>query len=137
MDVKTTFLNGLMKEKVYMSQPDGFVDPDFPDHIYRLRKDLYGLKQASRAWYEKFSSFLIENHFTKGILDLTLFTRRHGDDILLVQVYVDDITFGSTNPHFSNRFAKLMKFNFEMSIMGEMKFFLGLHIHQSSCGIFI
>ncbi|GKC11364.1 retrovirus-related pol polyprotein from transposon TNT 1-94 [Tanacetum coccineum] len=137
MDVKTAFLNGPLKEEVYVSQPDGFVDPDFPNHVYRLKKALYGLKQAPRAWYDKLSSFLIEHHFTKGIVDPTLFTRRHGGDILLVQVYVDDIIFGSTNPDFSKRFANLMKNNFEMSMMGELKFFLGLQVHQSPRGIFI
>ncbi|GJU85099.1 retrotransposon protein, putative, unclassified [Tanacetum coccineum] len=107
-------------------KPDGFVDPGFPNHVYRLKKALYGLKQAPRAWYDKFSSFLIDHHFTKGIVDPTLFTRRHEDDILLVQIYVDDIYFGSTNLVFLNIFAKLMKDNFKMSMMGEMKFFLGL-----------
>ncbi|GJX54670.1 retrovirus-related pol polyprotein from transposon TNT 1-94 [Tanacetum coccineum] len=137
MDVKTAFLNGPLKEEVFVSQPNGFVDPDFSNHVYRLKKAMYGLKQASRAWYDKLSSFLIEHHFTKGIVDPTLFTRRHGDDILLVQIYVDDIIFGSTNLVFSNRFAKLMKDNFEISMKGEMKFFLGLQIHQSPRGIFI
>ncbi|GJU23313.1 retrovirus-related pol polyprotein from transposon TNT 1-94 [Tanacetum coccineum] len=122
MDVKTAFLNGLLKKEVFVSQPDGFVDLDFPNHVYRLKKPLYGLKQAPRAWCDKLSSFLIEHHFTKGIVDPTLFTRRHGDDILLVQIYVDDIIFRSTNLFFSNRFAKLMKDNFEMSMIGEMKF---------------
>ncbi|GJT01119.1 retrovirus-related pol polyprotein from transposon TNT 1-94, partial [Tanacetum coccineum] len=98
MDVKTAFLNGPLKEEVFVQQPDGFVDPDFSTHVYRLKKALYGLKQASRAWYDKLSSFLIEHHFTKGIVDPTLFTRRHRDDILLVQIYVDDIIFGSTKP---------------------------------------
>ncbi|GJR23857.1 retrovirus-related pol polyprotein from transposon TNT 1-94 [Tanacetum coccineum] len=137
MDVKTTFLNGPLKEEVYVSQPEGFIDPEFPDYVYRLKKALYGLKQESRAWYDKLSSFLIEHGFTKGIIDLTLFTRRHGEDILLVQVYVDDIIFGSTNPDFSKRFANLMKNNFEMSMMGELKFFLRLQVHQSPRGIFI
>ncbi|GJV96299.1 retrovirus-related pol polyprotein from transposon TNT 1-94 [Tanacetum coccineum] len=137
MDVKTTFLNGPLKEEVYVSQPEGFIDPEFPDHVYRLKKALYGLKQAPRAWYDKLSSFLIEHGFTKGIIDPTLFTRRHGEDILLVQVYVDDIIFGLTNPNFSKHFANPMKNNFEMSMMGELKFFLGLQVHQSPCGIFI
>ncbi|GKC43220.1 retrovirus-related pol polyprotein from transposon TNT 1-94 [Tanacetum coccineum] len=113
MDVKTAFLNGPLKEEVYVSQPDGFVYPDFPDHVYRLKKALY------------------------GIVDLSLFTRRHGRDILLVQVYVDDIIFGSTNLDFSKRFANLIKNNIEMSMMGELKFFLGLQVHQSPRGIFI
>ncbi|GKB43395.1 retrovirus-related pol polyprotein from transposon TNT 1-94 [Tanacetum coccineum] len=126
IDVKTAFLNGPLKEEVFISQSDGFVDPDFPNHVYRLKKALYGFKQAPKAWYGKLSLFLSEHHITKGIVNLTLFTRRHGDDILLVQIYVDGIIFGSTNLVFSNRFAKLMKDNFEMSIMGGMKFFLGL-----------
>ncbi|GKD54363.1 retrovirus-related pol polyprotein from transposon TNT 1-94 [Tanacetum coccineum] len=124
MDIKMAFLNGPLKEEVFVCQLDGFVDPDFPNHVYRLKKALYGLKQAPRAWYDTFSSFLIEHHFIKGIVDLTLFTRRHGDDILLVQIYVDDIIFGSTKPVFSTRFVKLMKDNFEMSMISEMKFFL-------------
>ncbi|GJT52526.1 retrovirus-related pol polyprotein from transposon TNT 1-94 [Tanacetum coccineum] len=137
MDVKTTFLNGPLKEEVFVRQPDGFVDPEFPNHVYRLKKALYGLKQAPRALYDKLSSFLIEHHFRKGIVDLTLFTRRHGDDILLVQIYVDDIIFGSTKPVFAKRFENLMKDNFEMSMIGEMKFFLRLQVHQSPQGIFI
>ncbi|GJU66327.1 retrovirus-related pol polyprotein from transposon TNT 1-94 [Tanacetum coccineum] len=137
MDVKTAFLNGPLKEEVYVSQPEGFIDSEFPNHVYRLKKALYGLKQAPRAWYDKLSSFLIEHGFNKGIIDPTLFTRRHGGDILLVQVYVDDIIFGSTNPDFSKRFANLMKNNFEMSMMGELKFFLGLQVHQSPRDIFI
>ncbi|GKB55187.1 retrovirus-related pol polyprotein from transposon TNT 1-94 [Tanacetum coccineum] len=137
MDVKTTFLNGPSKEEVYVSQPDGFVDLDFLDHVYKLKKALYGLKQSPRAWYDQLSSFLIEHHFTKGIVDPTLFTRRHGGDILLVKVYVDDIIFGSTNLDFSKRFTNLMKNNFEMSMIGELKFFLGLQVHQSLRGIFI
>ncbi|GJZ06470.1 retrovirus-related pol polyprotein from transposon TNT 1-94 [Tanacetum coccineum] len=137
IDVKTAFLNGPLKEEAFVSQSDVFVDPDFPNHVYRLKKALCGLKQAPRAWYYKLSSFLFDHHFTKGIVDPTMFTRIHGDDILLVQIYVDDIIFGSTNLVFSNRFAKLMKDNFEMSMMGEIKFFLGLQVHQSPRGIFI
>ncbi|GJY47828.1 retrovirus-related pol polyprotein from transposon TNT 1-94 [Tanacetum coccineum] len=137
MDVNIAFLNGPMKEEVLISQPDRFIDPDFLNHVYRLRKALYGLKQATRAWYDKIFSFLTGHHFIKGIVDPTLFTRRHGDDILLVQVYVDDIIFILTNLVFSNIFEKPMKDNFKISMMGEMKFFLGLHVHQSPRGIFI
>ncbi|GKE48698.1 retrovirus-related pol polyprotein from transposon TNT 1-94, partial [Tanacetum coccineum] len=137
IDVKTAYLNGLLKEDVYVRQPERFIDSEFPDHVYRLKKALYGLKQAPRAWYDKLSSFLIQHGFTKGIVDPTLFTRHHGEDILLVQVYVDDIIFGSTNSNFSKRFANLMEYNFEMSMMGELKFFLGLQVHQSPRGIFI
>nr|GEV86479.1 retrovirus-related Pol polyprotein from transposon TNT 1-94 [Tanacetum cinerariifolium] len=137
MVVKTAFLNGPLKEEVYVAQPDGFIDPDHPEKVYRLRKALYGLKQAPRAWYDKLSQFLISKGFTKGTIYPTLFTIRYGDDILLMQIYVDDIIFGSTNPKFSKRFEKIMHSRFDMSLMGEMKFFLGLQIHQSPRGIFI
>ncbi|GJU87184.1 retrovirus-related pol polyprotein from transposon TNT 1-94 [Tanacetum coccineum] len=115
----------------------GFVILDHPEKVYRLRKALYGLKQAPRAWYDELSKFLISKGFTKCIIDPTLFTIKYEEDILLVQIYVDDIIFGSTNPKFSKRFEKLMHSRFEMSLMGEMKFFLGLQIHQSPRGIFI
>ncbi|GJX77299.1 retrovirus-related pol polyprotein from transposon TNT 1-94 [Tanacetum coccineum] len=136
IDFKESFAPVARLEAVQI-QPEGFIDPEFPNHVYRLKKALYGLKQAPRVWYDKLSSFLIEHGFTKGIIDPTLFTRRHREDILLVQVYVDDIIFGSTNLDFSKRFANLMKNNFEMSMMGELKFFLRLQVHQSSRGISI
>ncbi|GJY50735.1 retrovirus-related pol polyprotein from transposon TNT 1-94 [Tanacetum coccineum] len=131
MDVKTTFLYGPLKEEVYVNQPDGFVDPYHPDKVYRLKKALYGLKQAPRAWYDELSNFLVSKGFSKGSIDPTLFITKHGEDILLVQIYVDDIIFGSTNPKLSKRFEKLMHNKFDMSMMGELKFFLGIQIHQS------
>nr|GEU86381.1 retrovirus-related Pol polyprotein from transposon TNT 1-94 [Tanacetum cinerariifolium] len=137
MDVKTSFLNGPLKEEVYVTQPDGFVDPKHPEKVNRLRKALYGLKQAPRAWYDKLSKFLTSKGFTKGTIDPTLFTIRYEEDILLVQIYVDDVIFGSTNTKYTKRFEKLMHSRFEMSLMGEIKFFLGLQIHQSSSGIII
>ncbi|GJU47877.1 retrovirus-related pol polyprotein from transposon TNT 1-94 [Tanacetum coccineum] len=105
--------------------------------VYRLKKALYGLKQAPRAWYDELSNFLVSNGFSKGSIDPTLFITKHGEDILLVQIYVDDIIFGSTNPNLSKRFGKLMHNKFDMSMMGELKFFLGIQIHQSPRGIFI
>ncbi|GJZ15756.1 putative ribonuclease H-like domain-containing protein [Tanacetum coccineum] len=93
MDVKTAFLNGILREEVYVSQPDGFVDQDNPNHVYKLKKALYGLKQAPRAWYDLLSKFLLSQEFSKGTVDPTLFIRRQGKDILLVQIYVDDIIF--------------------------------------------
>nr|GEV29904.1 hypothetical protein [Tanacetum cinerariifolium] len=98
MDVKTAFLHGSLKEDVYVCQPEGFIDADHLSHVYKLKKALYGLKQAPRAWYDELSTFLLHNHFFKGTIDLTLFIRRFYDDILVVQVYVDDIIFGSTHP---------------------------------------
>nr|GEV65633.1 hypothetical protein [Tanacetum cinerariifolium] len=87
MDIKTAFLNGPLNEEVYVAQPDGFVDPDHPEKVYQLRKTLYRLKQAPRAWYDELSKFLTSKGFTKGTIDLTLFTIRYGEDILLVQIY--------------------------------------------------
>ncbi|GJV41077.1 retrovirus-related pol polyprotein from transposon TNT 1-94 [Tanacetum coccineum] len=137
MDVKTAFLHGTLKEDVYVYQPEGFIDADHPSHVYKLKKALYGLKQAPRAWYDKLSMFLLQNHFFKGTIDPTLFIRRFDDDILVVQVYVDDIIFGSTHPRYTHLFFDLMKSRFEMSMTGEMTFFLGLQVNQSPCGIFI
>nr|GEV64514.1 retrovirus-related Pol polyprotein from transposon TNT 1-94 [Tanacetum cinerariifolium] len=107
MDVKTAFLNGTLREEVYVSLPDGFVDQDNPNHVYKLKKALYGLKQAPRAWYDMLLSFLISQDFSKGSVDPTLFIRRNGNDLLL------------------------------MSMMGKISFFLGLQISQSPRGIFI
>ncbi|GJX31377.1 retrovirus-related pol polyprotein from transposon TNT 1-94 [Tanacetum coccineum] len=137
MDVKTAFLHGTLKEDVYVCQPEGFIDADHPSHVYKLKKALYGLKQAPRAWYDELSTFLLQNHFFKGTIDPTLFIRRFNDDILVVQVYVDDIIFGSTHPRYTQLFSDLMKSRFEMSMMGEMTFFLGLQVNQSPRGIFI
>ncbi|GJV84420.1 retrovirus-related pol polyprotein from transposon TNT 1-94 [Tanacetum coccineum] len=137
MDVKTAFLIGELKEEVYVSQPEGFVDQDNPSHVYKLKKALYGLKQAPRAWYDMLSSFLISQHFSKGAVDPTLFTRQAGNDLLLVQIYVDDIIFASTNTAMCNEFANQMTTKFKMSMMGQMSFFLGLQISQSPRGIFI
>ncbi|GKE70281.1 retrovirus-related pol polyprotein from transposon TNT 1-94 [Tanacetum coccineum] len=105
MSVKTAFLNGELKEKVYVSQPEGFVNHDNLSHVYKLKKALYGLKQAPRAWYGILSSFLILQHFSKGAVDPTLFIRKAGNDLLLVQIYVDDIIFASTNTAICNEFA--------------------------------
>ncbi|GJR01688.1 retrovirus-related pol polyprotein from transposon TNT 1-94 [Tanacetum coccineum] len=98
MDVKTAFLNGILREEVYVSHPDRYVDPENPNHVYKLKKALYGLKQAPHAWYDLLSSFLLSYKFTKGTIDPTLFVRREGKDILLVQIYVGNIIFASTKP---------------------------------------
>ncbi|GJR21142.1 retrovirus-related pol polyprotein from transposon TNT 1-94 [Tanacetum coccineum] len=135
MDVKTTFLNGPLKEEVYVNQPDGFVDPHHPDKVYHLKKTLYGLKQAPRARYDELSNFLVSKGFSKGSIDPTQFITKKREDILLVQIYVDDIIFGSTNPKLSKKFEKLMHNKFEMSMMRELKLFLGIQIHQSPRGI--
>ncbi|KAJ9545769.1 hypothetical protein OSB04_025476 [Centaurea solstitialis] len=137
MDVKTAFLNGELKEEVYVSQPEGFVDRTKPNHVYILDKALYGLKQAPRAWYDHLSNALLDNGFYKGKIDPTLFIKTEGDDILLVQIYVDDIIFGSTNSDMCTWFSDLMTTRFEMSMLRELSFFLGLQVLQKPDGILI
>ncbi|GKE70905.1 retrovirus-related pol polyprotein from transposon TNT 1-94 [Tanacetum coccineum] len=137
MDVKTTFLNDELKEEVYISQPEGFVDQDNPSHVYKLQKALYDLKHAPRAWYDMLSSFFISQQFSKGVVDLILFIRHAGNDILLVQIYIDDIIFASSNTALCNEFANQMTNKFKMTMMGKMSFFLGLQIFQSPRGIFL
>ncbi|GKC11345.1 retrovirus-related pol polyprotein from transposon TNT 1-94 [Tanacetum coccineum] len=137
IDVKTAFLNSILREEVYVSQPDGFVDQDNPNHVYKLKKALYGLKQAPRAWYDLLSKFLLSQKFSKRTVDPTLFIRRQGKDILLVQIYVDDIIFASTTPELYDQFSKIMCSKFKMSMMGKISFFLGLQISQSPRGIFL
>jgi hypothetical protein len=137
MDVKSAFLNGFIAEEVYVEQPPRFENHEFPNHVFKLSKVLYGLKQAPRAWYERLSGFLIEKGFTRGKLDTTLFLMFDGKDMLIVQIYVDDIIFGSTNENLCKEFSKTMQDEFEMSMMGELKFFLGLQIKQTEDGIFL
>ncbi|KAI3685502.1 hypothetical protein L6452_34750 [Arctium lappa] len=137
MDVKSAFLYGSIEEEVYVCQPPGFENPSYPDRVYKLKKALYGLHQAPRAWYDTLSSYLLENGFERGIIDKTLFIKRKKKDILLVQIYVDDIIFGSTRDNMCKEFEDLMHQRFKMSSMGELTFFLGLQVQQKSDGIFI
>jgi hypothetical protein len=137
MDVKSAFLNGKLDEEVYVEQPPGFEDQEYLDYVFFLFKAIYGLKQAPRKWYDTLSEFLLENGFVRGVIDKTLFCKKHKGDTILVQVYVDDIIFGSTNDNLCKRFSKLMQSKFEMSLMGELKFFLGLQVSQRTDGIFI
>ncbi|KAD4180043.1 hypothetical protein E3N88_28634 [Mikania micrantha] len=137
MDVKSAFLYGKIEEEVYVCQPPGFEDPKFPDHVCKLDKALYGLHQAPRKWYETLSSFLLSNNFRRGTIDKTLFFKKSNQHIMLVQIYVDDIIFGSTNESLCKDFESLMKSKFEMSSMGELTFFLGLQVKQTPTGIFI
>ncbi|GKC17218.1 putative ribonuclease H-like domain-containing protein, partial [Tanacetum coccineum] len=137
MDVKSAFLYGTIEEEVYVSQPPGFVDPEFPEKVYKVEKALYGLHQAPRAWYETLSTYLLNNGFHRGQIDKTLFIKRVKGDILLVQVYVDDIIFGSTRKSLCTDFEQMMHKRFQMSSMGELTFFLGLQVKQKDDGIFI
>ncbi|GJZ60017.1 putative ribonuclease H-like domain-containing protein [Tanacetum coccineum] len=137
MDVKSAFLYGKIKEEVYVCQPPGFEDPNFTDRVYKVEKALYGLHQAPKAWYETLLTYLLDNRFQRGKIDKTLFIRRDKSDILLVQVYVDDIIFGSTKKSLCTEFEKIMHKKFQMSSMGELRFFLGLQVQQKEDEIFI
>ncbi|GKE82518.1 retrovirus-related pol polyprotein from transposon TNT 1-94, partial [Tanacetum coccineum] len=108
-----------------------------PNHVYKLNKALYGLKQAPRAWYDMLSLFLISQDFSKGSVDPTLFIRKEGRELLLVQVYVDDIIFATSTLELCDLFAKTMCSKFKMSMMGKISFFLGLQIFQNPRGNFI
>ncbi|KAI3494744.1 hypothetical protein L1887_40442 [Cichorium endivia] len=137
MDVKCAFLNGELEETVYVEQPPGFVSNKHSDHCYVLDKAVYGLKQAPRAWYETLTRFLKQSKFKQGSVDPTFFRKKEGSHLMIVQIYVDDIIFGSTHPSLTAEFRKLIETKFEMSYMGKINFFLGLNIRQSSEGIFI
>ncbi|GJX24412.1 putative ribonuclease H-like domain-containing protein [Tanacetum coccineum] len=137
MDVKSAFLYGKIDEEVYVSQPPGFQDPKSPQKVYKVVKALYGLHQAPRAWYATLSTFLLKNGYRRGTIDKTLFLKKDKHDIILVQVYVDDIIFGSTKKSWCDEFEALMKSRFQMSSMGELTFFLGLQVKQKPDGIFI
>jgi hypothetical protein len=137
MDVKSAFINGPIKEEVYVEQPPGFEDERYPDHVYKLSKAFYGLKQAPRAWYECLRDFLIYNAFNVGKADPTLFTKTCNGALFVCQIYVDDIIFGSTNQKSCVEFSKVMMQKFEMSMMGELNYFLGFQIKQLKEGTFM
>jgi hypothetical protein len=137
MDIKSAFINGPIKEEVYVEKPPDFKSEGYPNHVYKIHKALYGLMQAPRAWYKCLRDFFIENGFRIGKVDSTLFTRKMGKDLFVCQIYVDDIIFSSTNKSFCDEFSKIMTDMFEMSMMGVLTFFLGFQIKQAKEGTFI
>ncbi|GJU72365.1 retrovirus-related pol polyprotein from transposon TNT 1-94 [Tanacetum coccineum] len=134
IDVKSAFLNGFINKEVYVAQPPGFIDFEKPDHVYKLKKALYGLKQAPKAWYDRLKAFLIKHKYKMGMADNTLFTKKKSSNLVIVQIYVDDIIFGLTCQDMCDEFSKIMHDEFEMSMMGELNFFLGLQIKQMEDG---
>ncbi|GJT56412.1 retrovirus-related pol polyprotein from transposon TNT 1-94 [Tanacetum coccineum] len=136
IDVKSAFLEGFINEEVYVAQPLRFIDFQKPNYVYKLKKVLYGLKQAPKAWYDRLKVFLIKHEYSMGMVDNTLITKKSKSHLIIVQIYVDDIIFGSTSQNLCDDFAKIMHDEFEMSMMGELNFFLGLQIKQMEDGIF-
>jgi hypothetical protein len=118
MDVKSAFLNGVIEEEVYVKQPPEFESEKFPHRVYKLERALYGLKQGPWAWYERLKDFLVSRGFVMGTVDRTLFLLKHGNDLLIVQIYVDDIAFGGSSHNLVAKFADEMSREFEMSMMG-------------------
>jgi hypothetical protein len=131
MDVKSIFLNGVIQEEVYVRQPLGFESLKYPDRVYKLSKALYELKQASRVWYARFKTFLLAHGYAMGSVDKTFFTLNYGTDFLLVQIYVDDIIFNGSSHTLVSRFQEMMQSEFQMSMMGELTFFLGIQVKQT------
>ncbi|GJR62109.1 retrovirus-related pol polyprotein from transposon TNT 1-94 [Tanacetum coccineum] len=135
IDVKSAFLNGFINEEVYVAQPPRFIDFEKSDHVYKLKKALYGLKQAPKAWYDRLKAFIIKHEYKIGMVDNTLFTKKKSSNLIIVQIYVDDIIFGSTCQDMCDEFAKIMHDEFEMRMMGKLNFFLGLQIKEMEDGI--
>ena len=125
MDVKSAFLNGELEEEVYMEQPDGFQVQEAVNHVYRLKKALYGLKQAPRSWYSRLDRYLRQQGYRKCNTDSNIYIKKEHGSLIIVEIYVDDIIFGSDNDQLSKLFAQSMQNEFEMSMLGELKFFLG------------
>jgi hypothetical protein len=137
IDVKSTFLNGVIQEEVYVRQTPGFESPKYLDRVYKLSKSLYGLKQVSQTWYARLKTFLLEHGYVMGSVDKSLFTLNHGTNFLLVQIYVDDIIFGDSSHTLVSRFQEMMESEFQMSMMGEVTFFLGIQVRQTKQGTFV
>lgn len=137
MDVKSAFLNGYLNEEVYVEKPQGFVDPSFTKHVYKFKKALYGLKQAPRAWYERLAQFLVNQGYMKGGTDKTLFVKDNNGRLMIAQIYVDDIAFGGMSNKLVHYFIQQMQSEFEMRLVGELTYFLGLRVKQMEDTIFI
>lgn len=137
MDVKSAFLNGYITEEVYVHQPPSFENHKNLNFVYKLKKSLYDLKHDPRAWYEMLDNFLLENDFSRGNMDTTLFCKTFKNEFLIIQIYIDDIIFGYTNSFLCQEFSKSMQAEFEMSMMGELNFFLGIQINHNSEGSYI
>jgi hypothetical protein len=137
MDVKNAFLNGVIQEKVFVRQTTGFKNSKYPNRVYKFLKALYELKQAPWTWYARLKTFLLEHGYVMGSVDKILFTLKHGNAFLLVQIYVDDIVFGGSSHYLMSSFQQMMENEFQMSMMKELTFFLGIQVKQMKLGTFV
>lgn len=136
MDVKSSFLNGELEEEVYIEQPEGFPLTQEGDMVCKLKKALYGLRKAPRTWYARLDKYLLKLGFIKGTTYSNLYTKEIENGLLVIVIFVDDIIFRGEDEA-SDKFVDEMKTEFEMSMIGEMKYFLGLQITQNNEGIFV
>lgn len=137
MNVKSAFLNGIFQEEAYVEHPKGFIDHKYSHYVYRLNKTLYGVKQAPRAWYDRLIAYLMEHGFSRSSADKTLFIRHIEDTITIAQIYVDGIVFGFPVDSLAHDFAECMKQEFDISMIGELNYFLGLQVKQTDDSLFI
>lgn len=137
LDVTNAFLHGILQEEIYMTQPPGFVDNCFPNHVCKLRKSLYGLKQGPRAWYERFSNFLLSLGFLTTYADSSLFIKHHKAPITLVLVYVDDLIITGNDSAYIQSLIRQLNMVFEMKHLGDLHHFLGIEVHRHSHGLFL
>ena len=138
LDVKSAFLNGFLKEEIYVEQPDGFKVQGKEDKVYKLKKALYGLKQAPRAWYDRIDAYPSKLNFEKSLSEPTLFIKKSKDEtLLIVSIYVDDLLVTGCRVDLIQEFKKNMQDMFDMTDLGIMTYFLGMEVDQSDQGIFI
>ena len=130
MDVKTTFLNGELEEVIYMKQTEGFVEPGKEDHVCKLHKSIYGLKQVSRQWYKKFDSVISSFGFTENIVDECVYIKTVGKNFILLILYVDDILLASSNIKLLKDTKEFLSANFDMKDLGEASYVLGIEIQR-------
>jgi hypothetical protein len=137
MDVKSVFLNDVIQDELYVRQPSGFESLKYPDRVYKFLNTLYRFKQVSQTWYARLKTFLLEHRYVMGSVDKTIFTYNHGIDFLLVQIYMDDIIFCGSSHTLVSRFQEMMESEFQLSMMGELTFFLGIQVKQMKQGTFV
>jgi hypothetical protein len=136
-DVKNAFLNGVILEEVYVRQPPGFENSKYPNRVYKLSKALYEFKQVPRDWYARLKTFLLDHGYVMESVDKTLFTLKHGNDFLLIQIYVDDVIFSGSSHSIVSSFQTMMENEFQMSMIEEQTFFLGIQVKQTKEGTFV
>ena len=136
LDVKNDFLHGTLSETVYCSQPAGFVDSSRPDMVCRLNKSLYSLKQAPRAWYSRFATFLLTLGFTEAKADTSLFICRRGDETAYLLLYVDDIVLTASSQQLLERVISYLQQEFAMKDLGQLHHFLGVTVETRPSGLF-